>query len=120
MHDVLHVFWHACSAVDITEQYLKQLEAAEPQVRSFITVAAESARTSARQLDERIAKEGTSNLGPLAGVPLGIKVVASSSTLLSNVPCSHLHFHDVARPGVVLTICMCLHMQPAVHVSMCY
>ncbi|CAL8464275.1 g3810 [Coccomyxa elongata] len=61
------------SAVDITEQYLEQLEAAEPQVRSFITVTAESARTSARQLDERISREGSSSLGPLAGVPLGIK-----------------------------------------------
>lgn len=79
---------HACSAVEITEQYLEQLEAAEPQVRSFITVAAESARTSARQLDEKISREGTSSLGPLAGVPLGIKVKTSShefSPLLSIV-----------------------------------
>ncbi len=70
--------WHACSAVEITEQYLEQLEAAEPQVRSFITVTAESARASARQLDDRIAREGASGLGPLSGVPFGIKVCIES------------------------------------------
>ena len=85
-HDI---FVHACSAVEITEHYLEQLEAAEPQVRSFITVAAESARTSARQLDDRISKEGTSSLGPLAGVPLGIKVILCFSPLVSCVYGSH-------------------------------
>lgn len=43
-------------------------------MQSFITVAREAALDAARQLDNRIAKEGTADLGPLAGVPLGIKV----------------------------------------------
>ena len=62
------------SALEVTEQYLARLEAAEPQVRAFITVAAEQARTEARALDERIGRDGAAALGPLAGVPLGIKV----------------------------------------------
>ena len=52
-------------------------------MRSFITVAAESARAAARQLDDRIAREGTSGLGPLAGVPLGIKVRMQACVLAS-------------------------------------
>lgn len=79
--------WRACSSVEITEQYLEQLEAAEPQVLSFITVAAESARAAARQLDDRIAREGTSGLEPLAGVPLGIKVRMQSEPDHHMSPC---------------------------------
>lgn len=62
------------SAVQITEQYLARLHATEPQVQSFVTVAREAALEAAQQLDDRIAREGTADLGPLAGVPLGIKV----------------------------------------------
>jgi Asp-tRNA(Asn)/Glu-tRNA(Gln) amidotransferase A subunit family amidase len=63
------------SALEVTEQYLARLEATEPRVRAFITVAAEQARAEARALDARLASEGgAAGLLPLAGVPLGIKV----------------------------------------------
>ena len=68
----------ARSALEITEQYLARLEATEPHVRAFITVAAEQARSEARTLDARLARDGdAASLGPLAGVPLGIKVLGA-------------------------------------------
>ena len=60
--------------MEITEQYLARVEATEPDVRAFITVAPDQARAAARALDERLAREGAASLGPLAGVPVGIKV----------------------------------------------
>ena len=65
-----------CSAQEITQDYLNRLQAAEPKVQSFISVAAESACAAARALDDRIASDGVDSLGPLAAVPLGVKVCA--------------------------------------------
>ena len=66
-----------CSAQEITKDYLSRLQAAEPEVQSFISVASESACAAARALDGRIASDGADSLGPLAAVPLGIKVCSS-------------------------------------------
>ena len=63
-----------CSAQEITQEYLAKLQAAEPHVQSFITINSEAALATAQALDERIAAEGVDQLGPLAGVPLGVKV----------------------------------------------
>ena len=63
-----------CSAQEITQDYLNRLQAAEPEVHSFISVASDSACAAARALDDRIASDGVDSLGPLAAVPLGIKV----------------------------------------------
>ena len=65
------------SAQEITQDYLNRLQAAEPDVQSFISVASESARAAARALDDSIASDGIDSLGPLAAVPLGIKVCIS-------------------------------------------
>ena len=54
------------------------MQAAEPHVHSFITINSEAALATAEALDERIAAEGVDQLGPLAGVPLGVKVQALS------------------------------------------
>lgn len=62
------------SAQEITQDYLDRLQAAEPQVQSFISVASQSACAAARALDDSIASDGMDSLGPLAAVPLGIKV----------------------------------------------
>ena len=63
-----------CSAQEITQEYLNRLQTAEPEVQSFISIASESACAAARALDDRIASDGMDSLGPLAAVPLGIKV----------------------------------------------
>jgi len=63
----------AVSAVQVAQRYLDRLAEREPEVQSFITVAAESALDAAAALDRRLAAEGEAALGPLAGVPVGIK-----------------------------------------------
>ena len=64
----------ARSAVSIAEQYLARLHEREPVVQSFITVAADTALGCAADLDRNIASRGEAAMGPLAGVPVGIKV----------------------------------------------
>ena len=58
------------SALDVTEAALAQIDAAEPQVGSYVTVLHEMARDVARRVDARVAA-GESL--PLAGVPLAVK-----------------------------------------------
>jgi hypothetical protein len=58
------------TAVEITEAYLAKLREREPHVRSFLHVS-EKALQDAQELDKRIAEGG--EVGPLAGVPLGVK-----------------------------------------------
>ena len=60
------------SAADVTEEWLARLEGVEAGVRAFITVDAAGARAAAAALDARIA--GGEAVGPLAGVPIGVKV----------------------------------------------
>jgi len=61
------------SAAQVTEDFLKQVQAREPEVHGFISLQADAARAQAAELDERAAKEGWDALGPLAGVPLAFK-----------------------------------------------
>eukprot|EP00884_Botryococcus_braunii_P002560 jgi/Botrbrau1/12304/Bobra.0205s0003.1 len=61
------------SAAEVVDEYLDRLVAVEGKLGSFITVTEEVAREAAAQLDARIAAHGTDGLGPLAGVPVGIK-----------------------------------------------
>lgn len=58
------------SAVEITHDYLSRLQEREPNVKSFLYVA-EHALKEAERLDEMIASK--ERLGPLVGVPIGIK-----------------------------------------------
>lgn len=64
------------SAQEVTEAYLARIEAAEPQIRAFLTVTADLARQQARQADERRAQGENA---PLLGVPLAIKDVISTA-----------------------------------------
>eukprot|EP00873_Tetraselmis_striata_P022998 jgi/Tetstr1/443262/TSEL_031296.t1 len=63
----------ARSALEVTDSFLAELEAREPEVQGFISVQAGAAREQAKALDERAASEGWDALGPLAGVPLAVK-----------------------------------------------
>lgn len=58
------------TAVEITEEYLSRLKEREPKIKSFLFVS-EQALQEAEQLDKMIAAKKP--LGPLAGVPFGIK-----------------------------------------------
>ncbi len=59
------------SALEATDAVLARIDAIEPHINSFITVCADEARDAAGQADEAVARGD--ELGPLHGVPLGVK-----------------------------------------------
>ncbi|MEB3213146.1 MAG: Asp-tRNA(Asn)/Glu-tRNA(Gln) amidotransferase subunit GatA [Leptolyngbyaceae bacterium] len=59
------------SAVEIAQEALDRIEALEPSLHSFLHVTADKALEQARKVDEAIAAGET--IGPLAGIPIGIK-----------------------------------------------
>lgn len=59
------------TSVEITQAYLDRIEAVEPKVDAYITVDAKGALEQAAKVDaKRAAGE---KMGPLAGIPIGIK-----------------------------------------------
>jgi aspartyl-tRNA(Asn)/glutamyl-tRNA(Gln) amidotransferase subunit A len=59
------------SAVEITQDYLDRIATLEPKLHSYLTITAEQALAQAQQVDHQLAAGET--IGPLAGIPLGIK-----------------------------------------------
>ncbi len=59
------------SPLDLTDACLARIEALEGDLNAFITVTADEARKSARELGEEIA--AGRNRGPLHGIPVGLK-----------------------------------------------
>ena len=74
------------SPVELTELYLDRIERLDPQLNSFVTVAAEQARRRAREAEELLPEPG---LPPFHGVPISLKdldVVAGIRTTMSARP----------------------------------
>ncbi|HEY0916202.1 MAG TPA: amidase, partial [Solimonas sp.] len=64
------------SSRELTQHYLKRIEAFDPQLNSYITVTADQALAAADAADARLARgEG----GPLTGIPLGQKDIFCTS-----------------------------------------
>lgn len=59
------------SSVEVTKAYLDAIESKEPDVKAYLTVDAEGALATAKDVDEQ-RMQGRS-LSPLAGIPAGIK-----------------------------------------------
>jgi aspartyl-tRNA(Asn)/glutamyl-tRNA(Gln) amidotransferase subunit A len=59
------------SAVEVTDAHLARIDAVEPRLHAFLHVAADRARAVARRIDDR--RSAGDVLGPLAGVPLALK-----------------------------------------------
>ncbi|MFQ3618493.1 MAG: Asp-tRNA(Asn)/Glu-tRNA(Gln) amidotransferase subunit GatA [Cyanobacteriota bacterium] len=59
------------SAVEIATEALERVQALEPKLHSFISVTADRAIAQAQQVDAKIA--AGEEIGPLAGIPIGIK-----------------------------------------------
>ena len=59
------------SAREVTEQALRTIEALNPMYNAFVAIDADSALAQADAIDARIA--AGDDVGPLAGVPLGVK-----------------------------------------------
>ncbi|HEU5419268.1 MAG TPA: Asp-tRNA(Asn)/Glu-tRNA(Gln) amidotransferase subunit GatA [Streptosporangiaceae bacterium] len=67
------------SAVEVATAHLDRVAAVDPQVHAFLHVAAEQALAAARAVDERRA--AGEPLGPLAGVPLALKDVFTTTDM---------------------------------------
>lgn len=59
------------SAVEVLETYIKRIEKLNPKFNAFIYLDLDSARKTARDIDDRVRKG--EDPGPLAGVPFGVK-----------------------------------------------
>lgn len=62
---------HQVSSVELTEMYLRRIEALNPRLNAYLTVTAEEALESARSADKLISQIGPSD--SLLGVPISIK-----------------------------------------------
>ena len=58
------------SPVELTEVYLRRIEALDGQLHSFLTVSGDEARASAKEAEEKIGRGET---GALLGLPVAIK-----------------------------------------------
>src|SRR5215469_16978949 len=67
------------SAVEVTQAHLDRIAAVEPQVHAFLHVAADGAVAAARAVDRKRA--AGEPLGPLAGVPLALKDVMTTTDM---------------------------------------
>ena len=61
----------AISPVEVVDAVLRRIEALQPTVNAFITVAADEARDAARRAEAALMACG--NVGPLHGVPFSVK-----------------------------------------------
>jgi amidase len=59
------------SPLELTRTVLERIEAVNPQINAYCTLAPESALHAAREAEERVMKK--EELGPLHGIPLSIK-----------------------------------------------
>jgi aspartyl-tRNA(Asn)/glutamyl-tRNA(Gln) amidotransferase subunit A len=59
------------SSAELTETYLARIERHDGTLKSFLTVASESARAQARAADQALERGGP--LGPLHGLPIALK-----------------------------------------------
>jgi aspartyl-tRNA(Asn)/glutamyl-tRNA(Gln) amidotransferase subunit A len=67
------------SAVEVTTAHLDRIAAVDPQVHAFLHVAPDEALAAARAVDQR--RSAGEPLGPLAGVPLALKDVFTTTDM---------------------------------------
>lgn len=86
------------SAVEMTGECLRRIEAGNPSLNAFILVTADEARRQAREADAEL-QEGRDR-GPLHGVPISIKdlfdIRGTATTAASRVRNGHLATEDAA------------------------
>jgi aspartyl-tRNA(Asn)/glutamyl-tRNA(Gln) amidotransferase subunit A len=100
----------ALSPVELVEAHLRRIDALEPVLRSYITVAADQALARAREAEAELAR-GRSR-GALHGIPYalkdifltkGVRTTAASKVLLDHVPADSAHVHTrLEAEGAIL------------------
>jgi Asp-tRNA(Asn)/Glu-tRNA(Gln) amidotransferase A subunit family amidase len=77
---------------EVTGAVLRQIERINPAVNAFVTVVADAAMAAARESDRRFAEGRV--LGPLDGIPLGIKDLSETAGIRTTAG-SRVHEHRV-------------------------
>jgi amidase len=67
------------SPMEVLDAYLKVIEALNPKINAIVTLAAEQARDAARLAENAVMKGD--KLGPLHGIPVGIKDVTPTADI---------------------------------------
>ncbi len=76
------------SAAAVTEHALERIEVLNPQLNAFVALDAESARSHAAAIDERL--DAGEDVGPLAGIPIGVKDLADAAGFVTTRGAMHL------------------------------
>ena len=76
------------SPVELVDEYLRRIEAVNPIINAYLTVAAEPAREAARRAADRLAGGGREPLPPFHGVPISIKDLAATAGIRTTYGCS--------------------------------
>jgi amidase len=82
------------SAVEVLDAHLDAVATFNPKVNAVVTLVADEARAAARRADEAVARG--ENLGPLHGVPIGIKDVTPTAGIRTTYG-SPLHVNNVPK-----------------------
>ena len=78
------------SSLELTELYLRRIEALNPKLNAYLTVTAEEALESARSADRTIGQGRSTS--PLLGIPVSIKDLEATKGIRSTM--GSLIFHD--------------------------
>ena len=76
------------SAAAVTEHALERIEVLNPQLNAFVALDAEDARSQAAAIDERL--DAGDEVGPLAGIPIGVKDLADAAGFVTTRGAMHL------------------------------
>lgn len=69
-------------SIDVTDALLARIEALQPRLHAFATVAADTAREAAREADREIAAGRVR--GPLHGVPIAVKDLCDTAGIVTS------------------------------------
>ena len=87
-------------AVDVITSHLERIRSINPIINSVVTVCEDSALQAAEKLDARKAKG--LQLGPLAGVPVGIKDVTDTAGIRTTYGCKLFENHIPDKDAAVV------------------
>ena len=76
------------TAVAVTEHALGRIEALNPILNAFVAIDATAARSQAAAIDERL--DAGEEVGPLAGIPIGVKDLADAAGFVTTRGAMHL------------------------------
>lgn len=76
------------TAAAVTEHALERIEALNSQLNAFVALDAEDARAQAAAIDERL--DAGDDVGPLAGIPIGVKDLADAAGFVTTRGAMHL------------------------------